>query len=290
MDIFIQLVLNGLLLGGAYAIISIGLTLIFGVVRVVNFAHGELLMIGMYAVYLASIHLGLHPYVSAVPVAILLFAIGAIIQRFIIQPLLKADPHIQIFATVGVSTALLNLGLMVFGADVLRVSTEVGTSSFQIGEFNIVSGQLITFLVSLALVGTLHWFLGNTYIGRAFRAVSQHRYAAALMGVNVDRMYIYAFGLGAACVGLAAALLSTQYPVFPTVGSYFTLTAFVVVVLGGMGSLYGALVGALLIGLVDSLAGYYISPDLKEVVYFIIFIIILIVRPTGLLGLGRGSE
>lgn len=133
MDIFIQLVLNGLLLGGAYAIISIGLTLIFGVVRVVNFAHGELLMIGMYAVYLASINLGLHPYASAVPVAILLFAIGATIQRFIIQPLLKADPHIQIFATVGVSTALLNLGLMLFGADVLRVSTEVGTGSFQVG-------------------------------------------------------------------------------------------------------------------------------------------------------------
>ncbi|RJG03650.1 branched-chain amino acid ABC transporter permease [Noviherbaspirillum sedimenti] len=290
MEIFFQLVLNGLLLGGAYAIISIGLTLIFGVVRVVNFAHGELLMIGMYAVYLAATHLGLHPYLSALPVALLLFAVGALLQRFIIQPLLKADPHIQIFATVGVSTALLNLGLLVFGANVVRVQTAIGSGSFQFGEFTIVSGQLLTFLVAIVLVGALHWFLGNTYTGRAFRAVSQHRYAASLMGVNVDRMYVYAFGLGAACVGLAAALLSTQYPVFPTVGSYFTLTAFVVVVLGGMGNLYGALVGALLIGLVDSLAGYYIAPDLKEVVYFIIFIFILIVRPTGLFGLGRGSE
>ncbi|AKU12209.1 branched-chain amino acid ABC transporter permease [Azoarcus sp. CIB] len=290
MDIFLQLIVNGLLLGGAYAIISIGLTLIFGVVRVVNFAHGELLMIGMYAVFLASQQLGWHPYVSAIPVALMLFVTGAAIQRFVIQPLLKADPHIQIFATVGVSTALLNLGLLIFGADVRQISPGFGAESFQLGELSIVSGQLVTFLMSIALVGGLHVFLQRTYVGRAFRAVSQHRYAASLMGVNVDRMYVYAFGLGAACVGLAAALLSTQYPVFPTVGSYFTLTAFVVVVLGGMGSLYGALIGALLIGLVDSLAGYYISPDLKEVVYFVIFILILVVRPTGLLGLGRGSE
>lgn len=290
MEIFVQLVVNGLLLGGAYAIISIGLTLIFGVVRVVNFAHGELLMIGMYAVYLAAAHLGLHPYISALPVALMLFAIGALMQRFIIQPLLKADPHIQIFATVGVSTALLNLGLLVFGANVVRAPVTLGSGTVQLGEFNIVSGQFITFVVAIVLVCALHWFLSNTYTGRAFRAVSQHRYASSLMGVNVDRVYIYAFGLGAACVGLAAALLMTQYPVFPTVGSYFALTAFVVVVLGGMGNLYGALVGALIIGLVDSLAGYYMAPDLKEVAYFIIFIFVLIVRPTGLFGLGRGSE
>jgi branched-chain amino acid transport system permease protein len=153
-----------------------------------------------------------------------------------------------------------------------------------------VSGQLITFLMALVAAGSLHLFLQHTYPGRAFRAVAQHRYAALLMGVNVKGTYTLAFGLGAALVGLAAGLLAILYPVFPTVGQYFVLTAFVVVVLGGLGSLPGALVGSLIIGLIDSLAGYYISPDLKEVVYFAIFLVILIVRPTGLFGLGRGSE
>lgn len=290
MEIFLQLVLNGLLLGGAYAVISIGLTLIFGVVRVVNFAHGEFVMIGMYGAYLMANHLGWHPYVSALPLAVMLFVIGAAMQRFIIQPLLHADAHIQIFATVGVSTALLNLALLVFGADVRPTNAVVGTEAIQVGEFTFVTGQLVTFIVSIALVGATHLFLNTTHVGRAFRAVAQHRYAAALMGVNVNFIYVIAFGVGSAFVGIASGLLSVQYPAFPTVGTYFALTAFVIVVLGGLGSMYGALLGALLIGLVDSLAGFYLAPDLKEVVYFIIFILILVFRPTGLLGAGRGSE
>lgn len=291
MEIFIQLVVNGLLLGGTLAIISIGLTLIFGIVRVVNFAHGEFLMVGMYVVYLMYSHLGMHPYLAALVAVVILFAGGALMQRFVIQPLLNADQHIQIFATVGVSTALLNLALLVFGADVYPVKLNDFTSaSIKIGPINVVSGQLITFCISLALMGGLHWFLQNTFLGRAVRATAQHRYAAQLMGVNVERIYIFAFGLGCACLGLASGLLLPQYPVFPTVGTFFVLTTFVIVVLGGLGSLSGAFLGAMIIGLVDSLSGYYIAPDLKEVVYFLIFIGILVLRPTGLLGLGRGSE
>lgn len=290
MDIFIQLIINGLLLGGVYAIISIGLTLIFGVVRVVNFAHGEFLMVGMYATYLFAFQLGWHPYAAIVPVAILLFGLGALMQRFIIQPLLDADGHIQIFATVGVSTALMNLALLVFGADVFSTSVQFGTRNLHVGPVNIVTGQLFTLVVALLLVGGMHVFMTRTYLGRAFRAVAQHRNAAALMGVNVSSIYIITFALGASFVGVGAALITPQYPVFPTIGTYFVLTAFVIVVLGGMGSLMGAFLGSMLIGLVDSLAGYYIAPDLKEVVYFAIFILILVFRPTGLFGLGRGSE
>lgn len=290
MDIFLQLVINGLLLGGAYAIISIGLTLIFGVIRVVNFAHGEFLMVAMYAAYLFSTQLGWHPYVAVVPIAILLFGLGALMQRAIIQPLLSADGHIQIFATVGVSTALMNLALLVFGADVLAIQTDIGTGTIFLGGFSVGIGPLITLIVALLLVGGMHWFLKHTYLGRAFRAVAQHQYAASLMGVNVPVIYVLAFAIGSAFVGVGGALLAPQYPVFPTIGSYFVLTAFVIVVLGGMGSLTGALFGSLLIGLVDSLAGYYVAPDLKEVVYFAIFILILVFRPTGLFGLGRGSE
>ncbi len=284
MDIFVQLLINGLLLGGAYIIISLGLTLIFGVVRVVNFAHGEFLMVGMYLVYLIATHLGVHPYAGLVPVAVILFALGALTQRVIIQPLLNADEHIQIFATVGLSTILFNLALVVFGANVVRAPAQLGTSVLSAGGFTLVSGQLITFLVAIVLTVLLHLFMHRTYLGRALRAVAQHRYAALLMGVNVNAVYVIAFGLGTAFVGVAAGLLAPQYPVFPTVGTYFVLTAFVIVVLGGLGSLYGAVAGSLIIGVVDTLAGYYIAPDLKEVVYFGILLLILTLRPTGLFG------
>ncbi|MEP9376129.1 branched-chain amino acid ABC transporter permease [Aquabacter sp. CN5-332] len=290
MDVFIQLLINGILLGSMYAIISVGLTLIFGIVRVVNFAHGEFLMVGMYAAYLLAMKFGLHPYAAAVPVVLLLFAMGAIVQRFIIQPLLSADEHIQIFATVGLSTALVNLALLLFGADLYSVPQSAVQHSVFVGGYSLVIGQMVMFACALALVAGLHFFMQTTPLGRAIRATAQNRTAAMLMGVRVDRIYVIAFGMGAACVGLASALVMPLYPVTPTIGTYFVLTAFVVVVLGGMRSMYGAFFGAMIIGIVDSLSGYYIAPDLKEVVYFAIFIAILIFKPTGLFGLGRGTE
>lgn len=290
MDVTAQLILNGIMLGSMYAIIAVGLTLIFGIVRVVNFAHGEFLMVGMYAVYLFNKHMGLHPYVSAVPVVVLLFLLGALIQRFIIQKLLNADEHIQIFATVGLSTALINLALLLFGADLYSVNAPAARQPVPLGGFNVLSGHIVIFCAALALVAGLHMFMQRTALGRAIRATAQNRYAAQLMGVKVERIYIISFGLGAACVGLASALIMPLYPVSPTIGTYFVLTAFVVVVLGGMRSMYGAFFGAIIIGIVDSLSGYYIAPDLKEVVYFAIFILILIFKPTGLFGFGRGTE
>ncbi|MBU3731782.1 MAG: branched-chain amino acid ABC transporter permease [Beijerinckiaceae bacterium] len=290
MEVFLQLLINGIMLGSMYAIISVGLTLIFGVVRVVNFAHGELLMVGMYAVYLLFLKFGIHPYIAALPVVVLLFLIGVLIQRFIIQPLLNADEHIQIFATVGLSTALVNLALMVFGADLYSVNAPDVRRSLEFGSFRVLIGQIVMLGSAIALVIGLHAFMQKTTLGRAIRATAQNRNAALLMGVKVDRIYVISFGLGAACVGLASALISPLFPATPTVGTYFVLTAFVVVVLGGMRSMYGAFFGAMIIGLVDSLSAYYIAPDLKEVVYFAIFILILIFKPTGLFGLGRGTE
>jgi branched-chain amino acid transport system permease protein len=290
MDVLVQLILNGVMLGSMYVIIAVGLTLIFGIVRVVNFAHGEFLMAGMYAVYLVATSLVLHPYAAAVPVVVLLFVLGALVQRFIIQKLLNADEHIQIFATVGLSTALVNLALLVFGADLRAVDAPAARQSLPIGPFTVLAGHLVIFACALALVAGLHFFMQSTALGRAIRATAQNRDAALLMGVRVERIYVFSFGLGAGCVGLASALIAPLYPVSPTIGSYFVLTAFVVVVLGGMRSMYGALLGAMIIGLVDSLSGYYIAPALKEVVYFAIFILILIFRPTGLFGFGRGTE
>jgi branched-chain amino acid transport system permease protein len=290
MSVLIQLLINGLLLGGIYAIISVGLTLIFGIVRVVNFAHGEFLMASMYAAYLLSTHFGMHPYVSALPLVVVFFALGALVQRFIIDPLLDADAHVQIFATVGLSTALLNLALLVFGANMQSIAPSGAQKTMQLGEFRIVTAHVIMFAVAIALVAAMHFFMQRTFLGRAIRATAQNRTAALLMGVEVRSIYVITFGIGSACVAVAGALLTPVYPVFPTIGTYFVLTAFVVVVLGGMGSLYGAFLGAMIIGVVDTLSGYYIAPDLKEVVYFVLFLVILVTKPTGLLGLGRGSE
>lgn len=290
MDIFLQLIANGVLLGGVYALISIGLTLIFGIVRVVNFAHGEFLMVGLYATWILSSQFGLHPYVAALPLAVAFFFFGALIQRVVIQPLMNADPHIQIFATVGIGTALANAALLVFSADLRSVDLPWARQATDLfGLASVSRGNLVAFFVSFAATGALIAFLNRTHLGRAIRAVAQNRYAAPLMGIDVNRIYAITFGIGTACVGLAAAVLAPLYPAFPTVGSFFVLTAFVVVVLGGMGSLEGAVIGALIIGLVESLAGYYIAPDLKEVVYFVIFLGILIVRPAGLFGV-RGNE
>jgi branched-chain amino acid transport system permease protein len=285
METFLQVFANGLMLGGLFAIVSIGLTLIFGIVRVVNFAHGEFLMVGMYLVFLIATGLNVHPYVTAAAVVPLLFVIGAATQRFIIQPLLSAtDEHVQIFATVGLSTALINLALLVFGADIATTPSSDLRQSFYIGPVRILAGQAVIFVLAAILVCAIHLFLTRTQTGRAIRATAQNRTAAQLMGVNVRWMYVLTFGIGAACVGLAAVLVAPLYPTSPTIGTYFVLTAFVVVVLGGLGSIGGAFLGAMIIGLVDSFAGFYIGSDLREVAVFGIFLLILIFRPSGLFG------
>ena len=285
MTTFLQVLLNGLMLGGLFAIVSIGLTLIFGIVKVVNFAHGEFLMAGMFATWLITTSLGLHPYAAVIVVVPALFILGALTQRLLIQPLMAADDdHVQIFATVGLSTAMINLALLIFGADIANTPNFGLRTPIEIGPLRILTGQIYIFIAAIALVVALEMFLKNSQTGRAIRAVAQHRSAAELMGVNVSRIYILSFGLGAACVGLAAVLIAPLYPTSSTIGTYFVLTAFVVVVLGGLGSIPGAFFGALIIGVIDSMSGYYIGSDLREAVVFSIFLIILILRPSGLFG------
>lgn len=285
MTTFLQVLLNGLMLGGLFAIVAIGLTLIFGIVKVVNFAHGEFLMAGMFVTWLITTRLGLHPYASVIIVVPMMFLLGALTQRVLIQPLMSAeDDHVQIFATVGLSTAMINLALLIFGADIANTPNFGLRTPIEIGPVRVLSGQLYIFIAAIVLVAALQLFLKNSQTGRAIRAVAQHRVAAELMGVNVPRIYILSFGLGAACVGLAAVLIAPLYPTSSNIGTYFVLTAFVVVVLGGLGSIPGAFFGALVIGLVDSLSGFYIGSDLREAVVFGIFLLILILKPSGLFG------
>jgi len=276
------------MLGGLFAIVAIGLTLIFGIVKIVNFAHGEFLMAGMFVTWLITTRLGLHPYAAVIIVVPAMFFLGALTQKLLIQPLMDAeDSHIQIFATVGLSTAMINLALLIFGADIANTPNFGLRSPIEIGPLRVLTGQIFIFIAAITLVVALQLLLKKSQIGRAIRAVAQHRSAAELMGINVSRIYILSFGLGAACVGLAAVLIAPLYPTSSNIGTYFVLTAFVVVVLGGLGSIPGAFAGALIIGVIDAMSGYYIGSDLREAVVFSIFLLILIFQSFGMLGKRR---
>ena len=280
------MIINGLLLGGIYALISIGLTLIFGVVEIINFAHGEFLMLSMYGCYWVFQLYGVDPYISLFMVIPTFFLIGWAVQRIIIQPIIDAPPLNQIFATVGVSLVLQNVALFLWKADYRTVRTVYSGLSLKTAGLMISFPRLVAFFLALGLIAVLLTFLKRTYTGKAIRAIAQQRRAAMLMGIDINRMYKVAFGIGIACVGAAGAMLIPIYYTFPTVGGLFVLIAFVVVILGGYNSLIGALVGGLIIGVVEAFSGFYLSPHLKEAVYFVIFILILLFRPTGLFGRG----
>ena len=284
LDIILQLSINGLLMGGIYGLVAIGLCLIFGVLGVVNFAHGEFLMLGMYATYWLFHFFGIDPYISIIIIVPVFFFIGMVVQRILIQPILEASFLSQIFVTLGLSIVLQNMALLVWKADYRTIRVAYSSKMINIGNLLINYPRLINFCLALIAIFFLFIFLKNTFVGKAIRALSQERRAAMLIGININRIYQVAFGLGIACVGIASAALMPIYYAFPTVGTLFTLTAFVVVILGGYNSLIGSLIGGLIIGLVESFSGYFIDPALKEVTYFVIFIIILLVKPNGLFG------
>ncbi len=283
-EIILQLIINGLLLGGIYALLSIGLTMIFGVLEIVNFAHGEFLMISMYMTFWLFHLFGIDPYVSLLIIIPVFFGFGMLVEQVIIKPLRNDPPLNQIFTTIGLGLVFQNLALLFFKADFRTVNTSYSNASLFLGELIVSMPRLIAFLIAIALIVALLLFLKKTFTGKAIRALAQQRQAAMLMGINVNRTYSIAFGIGIACVGAAGAILMPIFFVFPTVGSLFVLIAFVVVILGGYNSLGGSLVAGLMIGVIEGFSGFFISPHLKEVVYFIMFIFILIFRPTGLFG------
>lgn len=283
-----QSLISGILMGGIYALVSIGLTLIFGVMNVVNFAHGEFLMLAMYLTFWMFHFFQVDPYLSLLIVTPALFLLGTLTQRYLIQHLIEAGHYTQIFATVGISTIMANAALFFWKADYRMVKTPYMSATLPMGDMVISYPRLISFLVAIAITLLLFLFLKHTYLGRAIRATAQDHIGAKLMGVNIHRVYIFTFGLGSACVGVAGALLMPTYYAFPTVGLHFVLIAFVVVVLGGMGNVTGALFGGLIIGVVEAFSGFFISPQLKEAVYFVIFVLVLLFKPTGLFGLTKG--
>ena len=287
MTIFLQSLLSGVLIGGVYALIGVGLTIIFGVMRIINFAHGELVMLGMYASYFLFTLGHVDPFVSIVFVFPLLFLFGAVLQKTVINRVLNALPQNQILLTIGIGLILSNTMMLLFTSDYRIISTKYSSASFQVGQISVSAPLLVSFVITAAVTAVLYWFLLKTDTGQAIRATAQDRDAAQLMGVNVRRMSVLATGLGAGLAAVAGALISPTYYIFPQVGQPFTLKAFVIVVLGGMGSVMGATVGGVLIGATESLAGAYISSGLKDLVVYVLFLLILLFKPAGLFGKSR---
>jgi len=283
-----QNIISGLLTGGLYALVGIGLALIFGVMRVINFAHGQLLMVGMYVTYLLFEKAGIDPYLSLLIGMPLLFILGVLIQRVLVEPVLTAPEMNQILLTVGLGLVLTNTIQLLFTADYRQIRTSYSESTLRpLGLFVNVP-YLISFLVALALAVALYWFLMKTDFGRSLRATSQNREAAKLMGINVRVVSLAAFGIGTALAGAAGALLTPVYYMFPTVGEVFGLKSFVIVVLGGMGSVLGAAVGGIALGVAEAVGvGLGISNELKDVIGFVVFILVLIFKPSGLMGRSR---
>ncbi len=287
MTVFLQSLISGILIGGVYALIGIGLTIIFGVMRVINFAHGDIMMIGMYLTYSLFTLAGIDPFVSIVITIPLMFLFGAFLQKTFINRMQGALPQNQILLTIGLGLIMSNTMMLAFTSDYKILSTDYSSSSFIIAGISISTPLAISFLITAAITAMLYWFLLKTDTGQAIRATAQDREAAQLMGINVKWMSILAFGMGSALAGTAGALISPTYYIFPQIGSTFTLKAFVITVLGGMGSIVGATIGGIIIGVAESISAVYISSGWKDVVVFVLFLLVLLFKPAGLMGKSR---
>ena len=287
--LLLQAVVSGLLLGGVYGLVASGLTLIFGVLRIVNFAHGAMMMLAMYCSYWLFALGGIDPYLSIVVTAPLFFLLGLVVQKVVIEPNRRAAEHNQLLLTLGLALLLENLALVLWQGDFRTVKSAVSGASFVLGDALVEVPRLIACGGAVLVAIVLFVFLRTTDVGKAIRALAEEPEGAQLMGIDVGRIRAIAFGIGTACVAVAGSLVTPFFYVAPDVGESFNLMAFVVVVLGGMGNFIGALLGGLIVGLAESLGAAFLPGSLKQLVVFIIFASVLLLRPEGLFGTRRGS-
>jgi branched-chain amino acid transport system permease protein len=272
----LQSVVDGLLIGSVYALIAVGLTLVFGVMDIVNFAHAEFLMLGMFGGFLASEHLGLDPLIAAPLVGAVVFLIGLVCERVVIEPIIKAPPLAQVMATVGLGIILLNAAAVVFGNDFKSVDTSYQTAVYHVLGLRFSATYLYAAAYALVVAGLLGLFLNKTDFGKAMRATAQNRGAAVLMGIDPRRMYMIAFGLGVGLAALAGSVILPYTLVYPAVGQQYVLIMFTVVVLGGLGSVRGAILAGLVVGVLQSLTTHILSSELQNLTVFVVFLLVLV--------------
>ncbi|MGY6633032.1 MAG: branched-chain amino acid ABC transporter permease [Alkalilacustris sp.] len=289
MQLTLQIIANGLLLGGLYALLAVGLTLIFGVLRVVNFAHAEFMMLGMFGTYWIWRTTGLDPYLATLLVVPVIFALGIVVDRVVIQRTIGAPEVTVVFATLGLSILLQNAALTAWSADIRSVSTDYGGMVMRLAGVRISVPMAISFGVAMLASLALWLFLTRTLYGKAVQAVAQNREAAALMGIDVRRVYMWTFATAVAAAGAMGGLVAPLFTVYPTVGSGYIVAVFVIVVLGGLGSVPGAVLAAFVIGLTEAVAGFFLGTAWAELATFLIFLAVLVVRPQGFFG-RRGAE
>lgn len=288
LPLLLQSIVSGLLMGGVYSLVAVGLSLIFGVMRIINFAHGSFMMLGMFTTYWLYVLLGIDPYLSLVFSIPALFVIGLLVERFVIDKVLSAPEHNQLLLTLGVSMFIENFALFLWTPNFRTMDIAYTKKAATVGLVMISFPKVIAFFFAILLTAALYYFLKKTDLGKAIRAASEEKEGALTVGINLKRIYYVAFGIGTACVGAAGTLTAPFFYVNPHVGGIFVITAFVIVVLGGMGNFIGALVGGLIIGLAESVGAAFIPGQLKQFIIYFIFILVLLFKPEGLFG--RSSD
>jgi len=283
-SIYLNVTVSGLLTGLVYGLMALGLSVIFGVVRVVNFAHGEMMTVAMYLAIVAFNAFGLDPLIMVVPLAGALFALGYALQAGIINPFINRPEHSQFILLVAVALIIVNLLLIVFGPDARSVQTSYSFDSFALGALIVDATKVYAAGMSVLIAAALFAFFRFAPLGKAIRACADNYTGALVVGLDIKRLYALTFGIGAACVGAAGAMLVLLIDVTPALGPAYTLLAFVIVITGGLGSMPGALLGGVLIGLTEALAGLLFTPSAKSMFSFGLLVLVLLFRPQGLLG------
>jgi branched-chain amino acid transport system permease protein len=282
-DLVLQAIVSGILLGGVYSLICVGLTLTFGVMRIINFAHGEFLMVGMYATYFFAQAFHTEAY-AALPVVLPgLFAFGVVVYHLLVRPILGAEPLNQMLLLMGFSLVLQNAALAAFSPDARSLQSALSMAKLEAGPIIVSVPKLIAFGASLVITAGLYWLLRATELGRRIRAAASDRETAALMGINVGRVNLLAFGIGVGCLGVAAPLIMPIFYIVPNIGTFFILIAFVVVVLGGIGDFVGALLASFIVAIAESLGALFMPGSTAPVLPFLLFILVLLFKPEGLL-------
>jgi branched-chain amino acid transport system permease protein len=301
LEVLLQTLISGILLGGLYALIGIGMTIIMGVMKIINLAHGELMMVAMYIAYVLFAQFHIDPYLSVFIATPALFLLGVAIQKFLINPVLRVDsilPENQVILTVGIGMVLANIATIIFTSDYRSTPVDYSTKAWYLSdiwkkspiELSLSRPWTVSFLFAVAITAGLWYFLTKTDMGKSIRATAQDHDAALLMGVNVNRMRVITFGLGSSLVGAAGCLFIPIYYIYPDIGGQFTLIAFVITILGGLGSTVGAIIGGLILGLFESLTATYIGMGWAPVGRFAIFVAALIFLPGGVASLLKAKR